>query len=175
MQERQFSFEVEAGPEEVWAVLHPRIPPDPSGQRRVIEHEGVRIEIVHPGDGHGEGLVRSCTFRVPKYLLSGGVGRSWECVTEARPDELRSRYEAVGRPPWSYASGWHHLTELSPGRTRVSFGERYHAVNPLVRRLVERRVHDFITADNERIMRNAVESGLRAMRRRDHRTEAARD
>ena len=64
---------------------------------RVIEHGDVRIEILTEGDEHGQGLVRTCTFPVPKYLLSGGVGRSWECVTEVRPNEY-SRYEAVGKP-----------------------------------------------------------------------------
>jgi hypothetical protein len=29
----------------------------------------VTIDILHPGDAVGEGLVRHCTFRVPRYLL----------------------------------------------------------------------------------------------------------
>ena len=96
VREHRFSFEVEATPPEVWRALHPRL------DRGVIEHGDVRIEIVHPGDEHGLGLVRHCTFRVPRYLLSGGVGRSWEVVTESRPGEW-SRYDAVasrcGRGP----------------------------------------------------------------------------
>ena len=75
MREHTFSFEVEAAPEEVWAALHPRPRPAPSGEHRVIEHGDVRIEIISEGDEHGQGLVRTCTFPVPKYLLSRGVGR----------------------------------------------------------------------------------------------------
>ena len=111
MRSHEFSFEVDATPDEVWRSLHPRL------ERGVIEHGDVRIEIVHPGDEHGVGLVRHCTFRVPRYLLSGGVGRSWEVVTESRPGEW-SRYEAVGKPLWSRARGW-KASYVSPKVTEV--------------------------------------------------------
>lgn len=153
MREHTFSFEVDATPEEVWKALHPRL------QRGVIEHGDVRIEIVHPGDADGLGLVRHCTFRVPRYLLSGGVGRSWEVVTESVPYE-RSRYDAVGKPLWSRASGWHHLDDLGGDRTKVSFGETYEAFHPLARRLLEARVHRFISRDNDVLIRRAVEEGV---------------
>jgi hypothetical protein len=158
----EFSFEVEATPDEVWRSLHPRL------ERGVIEHGDVRIEIVHPGDEHGVGLVRHCTFRVPRYLLSGGVGRSWEVVTESRPGEW-SRYEAVGKPLWSRASGWHRIEAVGGGRTSVTFGETYEAFHPLARRLLEARVHRFISADNDVLVRQAVERGVAAQRRRSPR------
>jgi hypothetical protein len=163
MQEHSFSFEIEATPHEVWRALHPRPRPRPAGQPRVIEHGAVRIEIQHEGDENGEGLVRTCTFRVPRLLLSGGVGRSWECVTVSRPDEY-SRYEAVGKPLWSKASGWHQLDDLGNGWTRVTFGETYHAFNPVLRLLLERYVHRFISKDNDRIIREAVEQAVAARR-----------
>jgi hypothetical protein len=159
MQSHEFAFEVEATPEEVWRSLHPRL------ERGVIEHGSVRIEIVHPGDEDGVGLVRHCTFRVPRYLLSGGVGRSWEVVTESRPAEW-SRYEAVGKPLWSRAGGWHRIEAVSGGRTKVTFGETYEAFNPVARRLLEARVHRFISADNDVLIRQAVERGVAARRRR---------
>ena len=49
------------------------------------------------GDEVGEGLVRHCHFRVPKWLLSGGVGQSWEWLTQVRPLESW-KYDAVGKP-----------------------------------------------------------------------------
>ncbi|MDQ6696739.1 MAG: SRPBCC family protein [Actinomycetota bacterium] len=161
MQHHEFSFEIEASRDEVWYALHPRPRPRRglSGERRVLEHGGVRIEIINEGDDKGEGLVRTCTYRVPRLLLSGGVGRSWECVTEVRPPEF-SRYEAVGKPLWSEASGWHRLEELDGGRTRVEFGETYHAFNPVLRLLLERYVHRFISRDNDRLVRTAVEQGV---------------
>ncbi len=162
VREHEFSFEVEATPQEVWRALHPRL------DRGVIEHGDVRIEIVHPGDEHGLGLVRHCTFRVPRYLLSGGVGRSWEVVTESRPGEW-SRDEAVGKPLWSRAGGWHRIEALDAQRTRVTFGETYEAFNPLARRLLEARVHRFISADNDVLIRQAVERGVAAQRARSTR------
>ncbi|HEX6236705.1 MAG TPA: SRPBCC family protein [Acidimicrobiales bacterium] len=163
MREHEFSFEVDATPEEVWRALHPRL------ERGVIEYGDVRIEIVHPGDDSGLGLVRQCTFRVPRYLLSRGVGRSWEVVTESRPFEW-SRYEAVGKPLWSRAGGWHRIQSLGSGKTRVTFGETYEAFNPLARRLLEARVHRFISADNDELVRRAVEQGVAAQRARSDRS-----
>jgi hypothetical protein len=168
MREHTFSFEVDATPDEVWRALHPPPRATVPGEQRVIEHGDVRIEIINEGDEKGEGLVRTCTFPVPKFLLSGGVGRSWECVTEVRPNEF-SRYEAVGKPLWSKASGWHRLEALGDGRTRVEFGESYHAFNPVLRVLLEGYVHRFISKDNDRLVRNAVEQGVTRLRARNSR------
>jgi Polyketide cyclase / dehydrase and lipid transport len=165
MREHRFSFEVDATPEEVWGALHPPVRPGKPGEHRVIEHGDVRIEIVNEGDEKGEGLVRRCTFPVPKFLLSGGVGRSWECVTEVRPNEY-SKYEAVGKPLWSEATGWHRLEALDGGRTRVEFGETYHAFNPVLRVLFEKYVHHFISKDNDRLVQSAVEQGVARRRAR---------
>ena len=148
----------------MWKALHPRLPAKPDGEHVVIEHGDVRIEIVHPGDENGVGLVRYCWFRVPKYLLSGGVARSWEVVTDSVPGEY-SRYEAVGRPLWSQATGWHRLEDVG-GRTRLTFEETYEALNPVSRRLLEARVHRFISADNDVLIKRAVEQGVAAQRAR---------
>jgi hypothetical protein len=165
MRTHTYSFEIDGTPEEVWAALHrrPRKPAD--GGRLVIEHGDVRIEIVHGGDEKGEGLVRTCTFRVPKFLGSGGIGRSWECVTEVTPNEW-SRYEAVGKPLWSEASGWHRLVPLPEGRTLVEFGETYHVFNPVLRFFLEGYVHRYISKDNDRLVKTAIEQGIAARRAR---------
>jgi hypothetical protein len=158
MQDHRYSFEVDATPSEVWRVFW-----SPKRRGQVIEHGDVRIEIYHPGDATGEGLVRHCHFRVPRYLLSGGVGRSWEWLTEVKPGESW-RYDAIGKPLWSKASGWTRLEDLGDGRTRVHFRETYHAFNPLMRVLLERAVHRFISKDNDKLMKRAIEGGVRAMR-----------
>jgi len=159
MRSHTFHFDIEATREEVWAALHPRLRAPEGGGRRVIEHGDVRIEILFAGDDDGRGLVRTCTFRVPKLLGTGGLGRSWEVVTESRPPEF-SEYESVGKPLWSKATGWHRLTDLGGGRTRVEFGETYEAFNPISRLLLERYVHDFISRDNDSLVRSAVEQGV---------------
>jgi hypothetical protein len=130
----------------VWRTLHPRRPAGTELPWR-IEYPGGSIEVVVDGDEAGQGLVRLCTFRVPRYLLSGGVAQSFEIIVQARINEM-SRYSAVGKPLWSRADGWHRLEEVGEGRTKLTFWESYHAFNPLLGRLFERRVHRFISAAN---------------------------
>src|SRR5581483_955492 len=97
------------------------------------------------------------------YLLSGGVAQSWEHVTEVVPYES-AKYYAIGKPLWSRAEGEHRLERLSDRRTRVHFMERYHVFNPLMRLLLERRVHRFLSKDNDKLVRAAIEQGLAAQR-----------
>lgn len=105
------------------------------------------MKILLEGDANGQGMVRTCEFGVPRYLLSGGKAHSWEIVTEVRPCESAS-YEGIGKPLWSKAAGSHTLTRLPDGRTRLTFVESYHVHNPLLRRLLEKRVHTYISRDN---------------------------
>jgi hypothetical protein len=123
----------------------------------------VRIEILHPGDEIGEGLIRHCWFAVPRYLLSGGVGQSWEWLTEVKPMESW-KYDAIGKPLWSQAEGRTRLEDMGDGRTRLHFTETYYAFNPVLRALLEKRVHAFISRDNDRLIRESVNAGLAQMR-----------
>lgn len=156
MQDHRFSVDVEGSPEEVWRLFWLREP-------RKRAHGDVTIEILHPGNEVGEGLVRHCHFRVPRYLMSGGVGVSWEWLTEVKPYESW-KYDAVGKPLWSRAEGRTRLEDLGAGRTRVHFRETYHAFNPILRLLLERRVHDFISKDNDKQIQAALNEGLRHLR-----------
>ena len=147
MREHRAELIVDAEVPAVWRLLHPRRPAGSELPWR-IEYPGGSIEVVADGDEAGQGLARLCTFRVPRYLLSGGVARSFESIVEARLNEL-SRYSAVGKPLWSRAEGWHRLEEVGEGRTKLTFWESYHVYNPVLRRLFERRVHRFISANND--------------------------
>jgi hypothetical protein len=158
MHEHSYDVVVDGRPEQVWQLFWYRGPRPASG-----DSHGVSIDILHPGDEIGEGLIRHCTFRVPRYLLSGGVGHSWEWLTQVRPP-VSWRYDAVGKPLWSRAEGFTRLEELGDGRTRIHFTERYHAFNPLLRRLLERRVHRFISRDNDQLIANAINKGLATLR-----------
>lgn len=158
MQTHQYAVEVNGSPEEVWSLFWYR-GPRPAGSGP----SGVTIDILHPGDEVGEGLVRHCTFRVPRYLLSGGVGHSWEWLTQVKPYESW-KYDAVGKPLWSKAEGRTRLEDLGQGRTRIHFSETYYAFNPVLRLLLEKRVHHFISKDNDQLIASAMEEGLRMMR-----------
>jgi hypothetical protein len=62
------------------------------------------------------------------------------------------------------AEGRTRFEDLSGGRTRIHFSETYHAFNPVMRALLERRVHRFISKDNDRLITNAVNDGIAKMR-----------
>lgn len=158
MQEHHFSVDLDAPPQEVWELFWYRAPDRPQGKLG-------QIHILHPGNDIGEGLVRHCTFPVPKILGSGGVGKSWEWLTRVQPYESW-RYDAVGKPLWSRAEGVTRLEDLGDGRTRVHFTERYECFNPWMRRIgMERWVHSRISRDNDSILA-ALEGGLRWHRKR---------
>ncbi len=152
MQDHRFDFVVTGTPEEVWDTYW-------RGMRIDIETDAVKIEILHPGDEQGNGLVRHCEFRVPRYLLSKGRGQSWEWITDAtRP--VSWRYDAIGKPLWSKASGWTRLEDTGDGGTRVFFRETYEAFNPVMRRLFEKRVHHFISKDNDTLIEASLSRSL---------------
>ena len=158
MQDHAFSFEVDAAPREIWALFWQR-------RQRVVEHGDVRIEYLHWGDDTGEGRIRHCHFRVPRYLLSGGVGRSWEWLTEVKPYESW-KYDAIGKPLWSKAEGFITLTPAGDGKTRLDFIERYWAFNPWMEKLgLEKMVHEKLSRDNDAFF-NAVTRGLEFHRER---------
>jgi hypothetical protein len=156
VQVHRYSVDVEGTVDELWQLFWARVPH--------VEHGDVTIDILHPGDAVGEGLVRHCTFRVPRYLLTGGRGQSWEWLTEVTPKESW-KYNAVGRPLWSEAEGRTRLEDRGDGTTRVHFSETYHAFNPLLRALLEKRVHAYISKDNDRVIKESLERGVRYMRR----------
>jgi hypothetical protein len=159
VQVHEFSVELNAPPEEVWNVFWYRGADRP--QPRDVR---TRIDILHPGDEVGEGLVRHCTFPVPRWLLSGGVGKSWEWLTQVKPYESW-RYDAIGKPLWSRAEGFTRLEDLGDGRTRVHFTEKYEAFNPVMRVLLEKRVHQSLSRDNDTILA-ALEGGVKWHRKR---------
>jgi len=154
MQRHEVVYDVGAPPHRVWRLFHPKVQPDDEVPR-TITHPGGSITILKDGDEAGEGLVRTATFPVPRWLLSGGRARSFEVVVEARKNEY-ARYEAVGKPLWSKTSGWHTLEIVDENTTRLTFVEIYEVKNPILRRLFEKRVHDFISRDNDDTYRTVL-------------------
>jgi hypothetical protein len=145
VQRHSVKFHVGAPRPLVWRNLHP-LPPEGVEHPRIIDYEGGRIEVLFEGDEAGEGLVRTCTFKVPPLI--GGRARSWECVVEARAEEY-SRYMAVGKPVWSRAEGWQELEDAPEGGTFVTFTETYAVYNRLFRPL-EGYIHRYISRHNNR-------------------------
>jgi hypothetical protein len=154
VQRFETTFDVDAPPGRVWAMFHAPPPPG-SPAPRIVEYPGGRMEVLAEGDEIGKGLVRTCEFKVPRWLGTGGLAHSWEVVTEVRTNEFAG-YRGVCKPLWARMEGWHHLHERPDGTTRLTFVETYHAVNPVLRKLFERRVHRFISRDNEDLYRTLL-------------------
>lgn len=163
MQVHEHAVDIDATPEELWRIFW-------SHREGTRHHGDVTIEILHPGDDDGEGLVRHCTFPVPRWLLSGGVGHSYELLTDVQP-HVSWRYRAIGKPLWSKAEGFTRLEDLGGGRTRVHFRETYHAFNPVLRTLFESRVHRFISRGNDETLAAALQQGVEQLRQ--HRARRA--
>ena len=70
-------------------------------------------------------------------------------MTEVKPFESW-RYDAVGKPLWSHATGWTRLEPIADGRTRAHFTEEYEAFKPIMRVLFEKRVHEGFRATTTR-------------------------
>ena len=155
MQEHHYFVDIDATVDELWQLFWARIPHTKTGD--------VTIDILYPGNEIGDGLIRHCTFRVPRYLLTGGKGQSWEWLTEVKPKESWT-YTAVGRPLLSEAIGHTRLEDLGEGRTRLHFSESYRAFNPVLRVLLEKRVHAFISKDNDRLIEQSLTNGVKLLR-----------
>lgn len=154
MQKFETVFEVDASPARVWGLLHAPPPPD-APSPRTVNYPGGWMKILLEGDANGQGMVRTCEFGVPRYLGSGGKAHSWEIVTEVIPGRSAS-YEGIGKPLWSKAAGSHTLEELPGDRTRLTFVETYHVHNPIMRLLLEKRVHAYISRDNHELYKKIL-------------------
>ena len=102
-------------------------------------------------------------------LGSGGVGQSWEWVTQVKPFKSW-RYDAVGKPLWSRAEGHIILDDLGNGRTRLHFIETYQTFNRWMRRIgLEKWVHAKLSSDNDSFF-TAINGGLEFHRARKSKT-----
>jgi hypothetical protein len=76
------------------------------------------------------------------------------------------RYDAIGKPLWSKASGWTRLEDVGDGKTRVYFRETYEVFNPLMRALFEKRVHHFISDGNDKLIEASLVRSLKKLHER---------
>ena len=97
--------------------------------------------------------------------------RDREWLTQLDPPHSW-RYDAIGKPLWSKASGTTRLEAIGEGTTRLHFTETYEVFNPIMRALLERRVHKFISNDNDRLMKAGIEAGLHVLRKRNDQGDA---
>ena len=75
--------------------------------------------------------------------------------------EIQRRRVARSSPKPRGAPG---LEDLGNGTTRLHFSETYHAFNPFLRALLEKRVHAFISKDNDRLIKESLTKGVGYLR-----------
>ncbi len=128
-----------------------------------MEMDDVRIELLHPGNGVHDGLVRHCHYPVPRYLLSRGIAESWELVTDVVVNQSY-RYRAITKPPFAVAEGRQWLEDLGDNHTRVHFYERYEIASALLRPFLEGPVHRTISTHNDELIERGIRMGMEFLR-----------
>jgi hypothetical protein len=103
------------------------------------------VEIVHPGDAAGNGLLRRVVYPLP----FGRRGESFELVRNVRQNE---GYDYVMLR--TGLSGSMQLEPLGPNRTRLRFRETFHMTTPVLR-WFEGPIYRYINRKNEESMRAA--------------------
>jgi hypothetical protein len=104
------------------------------------------VEIVHPGDAAGNGLLRRVEYPLP----FGRRGESFELVRNVRENE---GYDYVMLR--TGLSGSMRLEPLGPNRTRLRFRETFHMTKPVLR-WFEGPIYRYINRKNEESMRAAA-------------------
>jgi hypothetical protein len=105
------------------------------------------VEVIHPGDDGGNGLLRRVTYKMPM----GRKGTAIELVTEVVP-EGGYTYRMVGRQAGQDQTGRVTLEALGEDKTRLHFEERYH-LDKAPWKWFEGPIYRFINKQNEQSMR----------------------
>ena len=109
------------------------------------------VEVLWPGDAHGNGLLRRVSYRLP----FGRQGTALELVSEVEPAR-GYRYRMLSREPGNDQTGRVRLEPLGAQRTRLHFEETYHLVS-IPWRWFEGPIYRFINRQNEASMQRLSE------------------
>ena len=143
MREHRFTIEFPHPAERVWALF----------QRYDLWTQYapmvIGVEVIHPGDGGGSGLLRRVIYKLPL----GRRGSALELVTDVDPGKGYT-YTMLSRRPGNDQTGRVTLEPMGPDCTRIHFEERYNLTNPLLKPF-EAQIYRFINRQNEASMRRA--------------------
>jgi len=142
VREHRYSLDLPHSPARLWALMQ--------DYPRWTEYAPmvVRVEVLHPGDAGGNGLLRRVIYRLP----FGRVGSALELVTNIEP-ERGYTYTMISRTPGNDQTGRVRLEPLGPQQTRLHFEERYQLVSAPWR-WFEGPIYRFINRQNEASMRS---------------------
>ncbi len=105
------------------------------------------VEVLHRGDGHGNGLLRRVIYKMPL----GRTGAAIELVTDVVAEKGYT-YRMIGRQPGQDQTGKVTLEPIGPEHTRLHFEERYH-LTKAPWKWFEGPIYRFINKQNEASMR----------------------
>jgi hypothetical protein len=142
MREHRYQLELPHSPARIWALMQ--------DYPRWTEYAPmvIRVEVLHPGDARGDGLLRRVIYKLP----FGRQGSALELVTQVEP-ERGYTYTMIGRTPGNDQTGRVRLEPLDGGRTRLHFEERYQLVSAPWK-WFEGPIYRFINRQNEASMRS---------------------
>jgi ribosome-associated toxin RatA of RatAB toxin-antitoxin module len=145
MREHRYSVEFPHSAERLWALMQ--------DYPRWAEYAPmvVRVDVLHPGDAEGNGLLRRVIYRMPL----GRRGSALELVTDVTPARGYT-YTMISRTPGNDQTGRVRLEPLGPDRTRLHFEERYN-IESAPWRWFEGPIYRFINKQNEDSMRRLSE------------------
>jgi hypothetical protein len=141
MREHRYTVEFPNSAERLWALMQ--------DYERWPEFAPMvlRVDVLHPGDVGGNGLLRRVIYRLP----FGREGSALELVTEVSAARGYT-YTMISRSPGNDQTGRVRLERLAPGRTRLHFEERYR-LQSLPWKWFEGPIYRFINRKNEESMR----------------------
>ena len=141
MREHRYQLELPHRPERLWALMQ--------HYERWTDYAPMvlGVEVVHPGDAQGNGLLRRVLYQMP----FGRRGSALELVTEVTPARGYT-YTMLSRTPGNDQTGRVRLEPLPGGKSRLSFEERYHLTGAPWK-WFEGPIYRFINRKNEASMR----------------------
>lgn len=143
MREHRYTLDMPHSPRRLWALFN--------DYARWHEYAPMvlGVEVIHPGDADGNGLLRRVVYRLPL----GRRGTALELVTDVEPERSYT-YTMISRSSGNDQTGRIQLEPIGPDRTRFRFEERYH-LTKAPWRWFEGPIYGFINRQNEASMRRA--------------------
>ena len=145
MREHRYTLDMPHSPARVWALMQDY------DRWAVYAPMVIGVEVLHPGDDGGNGLLRRVIYKLPL----GRRGTAIELVTDVEP-ERGYTYRMIGRQPGQDQTGRVRLEPVGPTSTRLHFEERYHLASAPWK-WFEGPIYRFINKQNEESMRRLSE------------------
>jgi hypothetical protein len=128
-------------PERVWALMQDY------GSWTNYAPMVIRVDVLHPGDTQGNGLLRRVIYKMPL----GRQGSALELVTNVQAAQGYD-YKMINSDPGNDQTGKVTLERVEPNRTRLHFEERYN-ITKAPYKWFEGPIYKFINKQNELSMR----------------------